>query len=155
MRAVVEGEPLARSVRWLAGTTGCVTLLIGWLVFASFATVAAGVSFSWEFIAWWGPVFGGPILLAAGSLAAGRWHRVGVLLMLVGAICVTSWVLYFGVPMFISPPPQPNAIVVFTAAATITLVILCDVALGLVALRSWRSRTRGDRARGTRTAAQP
>ena len=125
-------------VRWLAGATGFVTLLAGWLVFSSFASVASGFSLDWQSGAWWGAIFAGPIFLSAGAVLVGSWQRTGIWLMWIGALFLTPSALFYNLAALIKPMESPNPMIVSLSAAVVLLVVLCDVALGIEAAKSVR-----------------
>jgi hypothetical protein len=78
-----------------------------------------------------------PSLLLVGAILRGHWQRTGTWMMWFGAALLSLWTLPFGARILLSPPPiDRSGMSVFAATAvTLLLVVVCDMALAVEALR--------------------
>jgi hypothetical protein len=121
-----NGENMITGIktRWLAGIT------------AGVAAVSGSLGFGLSFLAV-------PSILIIGAFMAGRWQRSGTWLLWIGAFFLSLWALPYGGLILVSPPPRSDHSglgVIAMTATTMLLVVLCDLALLLEAVRRRHAR---------------
>ena len=105
-------------IRWVALVTGAV------------AGIAGSFGFGLPFVAV-------PSVLVVGAILRGQWQRTGTWMMWIGAALLSLWTLPYGSRILLSPPPIDRfgvAMIVMTAA-TVLLVVVCDIALAVEAFK--------------------
>ncbi len=109
------GEPVAPALRWLAAATGCLTTVTGVFVLGYWIALSSGS-------------------LIVGALVAGRFPRDGRALIRFGAGLV-SLGLPAGIHLLLHTELGTDVRVTVSAAASVLLVVCCDIALVIEAIQ--------------------
>jgi len=102
-----------------------------------FAVITAGVAGIVGTLGFGLPFVAVPSLLLVGAILRGHWQRTGTWMMWIGAVLLSLWTLPFGARILLSPPPidRSGMSVIVATAVTLLLVVVCDIALAVEALR--------------------
>jgi hypothetical protein len=117
---------VSNKMRWLAGATGCLTAVTG--------SLDAGLGFAVV-----------PGFLIVGAAVAGRFPRIGRDLIWFGAVVLSLCVLPIGVGiLLLSLRGGSDLWVTSSSAASVLLVVWCDVTLVMEAVKTRRTRHAGE-----------
>ena len=121
-----EVVPFSKNIRWLTGATGCLTAVT--------VSFAAGLGFAIV-----------PFCLILGAALAGRSPRNGRNLIWFGAGLLSLSGLPLGVWFLVIAFQRGTALsVIVGAAASVLLIVLCDVAIVMEAIKMRRTRIAGN-----------